>query len=57
MGAQQFVSRQVAGLKYRRTVRKVRNCGARMFAVMRELEATHCGPAIPKPIWMAEALY
>lgn len=57
MGAQQFVSRQAAGLKYRRTVRKVRNYRARMFAIMRELETTHPGPAIPKPVWMAEALY
>jgi hypothetical protein len=57
MDAEQFVSRQVAGLKYRRKLRKVRNCRARMFAIMRELEATHRGPAIPKPVWMAEALY
>jgi hypothetical protein len=57
LSAQQFVSRQVAGLKYRRKLRKVRNCRARMFAIMRELEALHRGPAIPKPIRMAEALY
>jgi hypothetical protein len=57
VSAQQFVSRQSAGLKYRRKLRKVRNYRARMFAIMRELEATHRGPAIPKPIWMAEALY
>ena len=58
MGKQQFVSRQSAGLNYRRTVRKVRNYRARMFAIMRELEAPHdCGPVIPKPRWMAEARY
>jgi hypothetical protein len=57
MDVEQFVSRQTAGLKYRRTPRKVRNCHARVLAIMRELEATHSGPAIPKPIWMAEALY
>jgi hypothetical protein len=57
MDAEQFVSRQTAGLKYRRKLRKVRNCRARMFAIMRELEATHSGPWIRKPIWMAEALY
>jgi hypothetical protein len=57
MSTQQFVSRQSAGLKYRRKLRKVRNYRARMFAIMRELEATHSGPWIPKPIWMAEALY
>ena len=57
MTAQQFVSRQTAGLKYRRKPRKVRNYRARMFAIMRELEATQSGPWIPKPFWMAEALY
>ena len=57
MGKQQFVSRQSAGLKYRRRLRKVRNYRARMLAIMRELEATHSGPAIPKPSWMAEARY
>jgi len=55
--AQQFVSREVAGLKYRRTVRKVRNFRARMFAIMRELETVHRGPHIPKPVWMVESLY
>jgi hypothetical protein len=55
--AQQFVSRQTAGLKYRRRLRKVRNYRARMFAIMRELEAAHSGPCIPKPVWMVEALY
>jgi hypothetical protein len=55
--AQQFVTRQVAGLKYRRRVRKVRNFRARMFAIMRELEADHRGPDIPKPVWMVEPLY
>ena len=57
MGKQQFVSRQSAGLKYRRRLRKVRNYRARMFAIMRELEAPDSGPAIPKPSWMAEARY
>ena len=57
MEAEQFVSRQSAGLKYRRKLRKVRNYRARMFAIMRELEAEHRGPFIPKPVWMAEALY
>jgi hypothetical protein len=57
MSAQQFVSRRSAGLKYRRKLRKVRNYRARMFAIMRELEAEHRGPCIAKPIWMAEALY
>ena len=57
MEAEQFVSRQSAGLKYRRKLRKVRNCRARVFAIMRELEATHLGVWIPKPVWMAEALY
>lgn len=52
----QFVSRQSAGLKYRRKLRKVRNYRARMFAIMRELEAEH-RDWIPKPVWMAEALY
>jgi hypothetical protein len=55
--AQQFVSRQTAGLKYRRKRGKVRNYRARMLAIMRELEATQSGPWIPKPFWMAEALY
>jgi hypothetical protein len=54
---EQFVSRQVAGLKYRRTVRKVRNYRARLFAIMRELETDHAGRHIPRPIWMAEPLY
>lgn len=57
MELEQFVSRQSAGLKYRRKLLKVRNHHARMFAIMRELEATHSGPWIPKPVWMAEALY
>jgi hypothetical protein len=57
MSAEQFVSRQVAGLKYRRRLRTVRNYRSRMLAIMRELEATHSGPAISKPIWMAEVLY
>jgi hypothetical protein len=57
LSAQQFVSRQVAGLKYRRKRRKIRNHRLRMFAIMRELEATHSGPWIPRPIWMAEAHY
>jgi len=57
MTAQQFVSRQTAGLKYRRKPGKVRNYRARMFAIMRELEATQRGPWIPKPFWMTEALY
>jgi len=57
MDLQQFVSRQVAGLKYRRAVRKVRNHHARVLAIMRELETDHRRPDIRKPIWMAEALY
>jgi len=57
MTAQQFVSRQTAGLKYRRKRGKVRNYRARVLAIMRELEATQSGPWIPKPFWMAEALY
>jgi hypothetical protein len=57
MAAQQFVSRQTAGLKYRQKRGKVRNYRARMLAIMRELEATQSGPWIPKPFWMAEALY
>jgi hypothetical protein len=56
MGPQQFVSRQVAGLKYRRKC-KTRNHRLRMFAIMRELEADHNGPCIPRPIWMAEPHY
>jgi hypothetical protein len=57
MTAQQFVSRQTAGLKYRPKRGKVRKFRARMLAIMRELEATQSGPWIPKPFWMAEALY
>jgi hypothetical protein len=57
MVAQQFVSRQVAGLKYRRKRRKIRNHRLRLFAIMRELESDHRGPCIPKPIWMAEPHY
>jgi hypothetical protein len=53
----QFVSRQVAGLKYRRTLHKLRNHRARAFAIRRELETTHSGPWIPKPCWMAEPHY
>ena len=48
MEVEQFVSRQSAGLKYRRKLRKVRNHRARMFAIMRELEATHLGPMDPQ---------
>jgi hypothetical protein len=56
MSAQQFVSRQVAGLRYRRPG-KTRNQRLRMFAILRELEADHNGPCIPRPIWMAEPHY
>jgi hypothetical protein len=56
MGAQQFVSRQVAGLGYRKPG-KTRNQRLRMFAIMRELEATHPGPCIPRPVWMIEPHY
>lgn len=28
-----------------------------MFAIMRELEAEHRGPFIPKPVWMEETSY
>jgi hypothetical protein len=55
--AQQFVSRQTAGLKYRPKRGKVRNYRARVLAIMRELETTQSGPWIPKPLWMTEALY
>jgi hypothetical protein len=57
LDARQFVSRQVAGLKYRRPVRKVRNYHARRLAIMRELETDHAGRHIPRPDWMAEPLY
>jgi hypothetical protein len=56
MGAQQFVSRQVAGLGYRKPG-KTRNQRLRMFAIMRELEATHPGPCIRRPVWMIEPHY
>jgi hypothetical protein len=56
MGPQQFVSRQVAGLGYRKPG-KTRNQRLRMFAIMRELEADHAGPCIPRPIWMSEPHY
>jgi hypothetical protein len=56
MSAQRFVSRQFAKLKYRRK-RKTRNHRLRMFAIMRELEATHPGPCIPRPVWMIEPHY
>jgi hypothetical protein len=55
--AQRFVSRQFARLKYRQKRRKIRNYRLRMFAIMRELEATHSGPWIPKPVWMIEPRY
>lgn len=56
--AQQFVSRKVAGLKYRPKLSKL--CSRhlnRMLLIMKELGTDHPGPWIPKPLWMTQARF
>ncbi len=55
---QQFVSRKVAGLKYRAKLSKERYRPLdRMRLLLSELEAKNFDPYIPKPLWMTEDRY